>query len=209
MQEINLKNKARVMGDTVLEYKFEPIPLDPTSDECSFERHDVRVDVKRVNAIGKYHIYYKTKLQKSKKYHGSTKTFEDTVIAVERLFNGHHKAACRKVEQREAKKIDGQEFLKKLKVGTVLVSSWGYSMTIVDYYKVKQIKGNKITIVELNNVYPNNDNGSLSGSKVIAGDQECGEPKTYMIRGGQSLKISSSQYAYIWDGTPNYENRND
>jgi DNA-dependent RNA polymerase auxiliary subunit epsilon len=212
MQTVELVSGAKILKSAAgTEYKFEPVPNDPTREVCVIHRHNMTVTISKLLNVQpvQYRVFYQTKLQKSPRGQGTFNLFSNVIKCVEKLFNSQHKAACRKVEDRERNKLDGQEFLTKLKVGTILVSSWGYSMTIVDFYKVKQIKGNKITLIELNNEYPNNDNGSLSGSRVVAGNRECGEPKDYMIRGGHSLKISSSQYAHIWDGKPQYENRND
>jgi hypothetical protein len=152
---------------------------------------------------------YKTKLQKTPRTHGSSTDFQKAIESVEKIFNSQHKAECHKVERKERNKEENKKFLTSLKVGSILCNSWGYNMTIVDFYMVTKIKGSKVTLVELNNKYPNNDNGSLSGSKVVAGDvSERSEPKEYTVRGSR-VKINSSSSARLWDGQPMYENRND
>lgn len=194
-----------------VEYKFEPIPALPGREECTLERHNLTVNILRHTNMQpcKYSIMYKTRLQKTPRTHGSSIDFDKVVDAVEKIFNSQHKRECYKVEQKEQRKEDNKKFLASLKVGTILSSSWGYSMTIVDFFMVTKIKGSKVTLVEMNNKYPQNDNGSISGSRAIPGDVSSrSEPKEYMVRGDR-VNINSSSRASIWDGEPMYENRND
>ena len=192
-----------------LEYKFEPI--DEQRSKCVLERHDLEVMITRHTNIQpiRYTAFYKTKLQKTSRTHGQSNDFDKMITSIEKMFNSQHKSICYKLERKERDEEENKKFLASLKVGSILCSSWGYSMTIVDFFMVTKIKGSKVTLVELNNKYPNNDNGSLSGSKVVAGDVSTrSEPKEYMVRGSR-VKINSSSRAGLWDGQPMYENRND
>lgn len=91
------------------------------------------------------------------------------------------------------------------KVGDIVVSSWGYGQSNVDYYEVVAVSGASVTIREL-------------GKNVILGrgtDQVTplagvyvGEPMKRRVstsyEGTLSVKIDHN-YAYAWDGKPDHE----
>jgi hypothetical protein len=100
--------------------------------------------------------------------------------------------------------------------GKILVDSWGYSMTIVDYYKVVKDTGKTLQVQEI-------------GTKILDGGGMCGtcvldenivrDEKLYRVykridsNGNgylvSSLDKSSRHYLDIWDGQPNNYNKLD
>ena len=95
------------------------------------------------------------------------------------------------------------------KVGDILSSSWGYSMTIVSWYQVIKVTPKTITVKEIE-------------AKIIDGNGMHGEsipvPNLFSKRGlypeqsftrkvkGDYININESQTAWIWDGNPKYHN---
>lgn len=193
-----------------VEFKFEAAQI-AGNYNCSLERHNLSVDItyQERGSEDIFYIRHKTKRQRHKRSAGSSSDFQKVVNLIERTFNSHHKREVRDDEAKVKNKEQKGEFLNSLKPRLILCSSRGYSMTIVDFWRITKIKGSKVTLVELNNKYPDNDNGSLSGSKVVPGEVSTrSEPKEYTVRGSR-LKINDSSSASIWDGLPKYENRND
>jgi len=102
------------------------------------------------------------------------------------------------------KKAERREKLAKphkLQVGHILVSSWGYDQTNVDYYQVTALKGARS--VELRRI------GSVIDTDLI--DQGSCTPRLDDFRGDafvkrvdeyNSVKIESYAYARLWDGKP-------
>jgi len=89
----------------------------------------------------------------------------------------------------------------KIEKGDILVSVWGYSMTIVNWYKVVDTTPKMVKLQEI-------------GSKVVSGDGQEGwampdesytegEIITRKNKDGQ-VKINSSEYAEKWDGKAVY-----
>lgn len=95
-----------------------------------------------------------------------------------------------------------------LKEGDIMVSSWGYSMTFVDFYVVTKTTANSVTLEEI-------------GSKIVSGDGwggrvtadpsvRTGKLQTVRVDGkDNSCKVGRSHYASKWDGTDRYFNRCD
>lgn len=90
----------------------------------------------------------------------------------------------------------------ELKEGDVLYSTWGNEQTNVDFYQVVKVAGQRVTVREIES-----DTLSYSGSamtsKVTAkkGQFKAKEkPITRQVIYGKTIKISSYEYADLWDG---------
>lgn len=100
-------------------------------------------------------------------------------------------------------------------VGKVLVNSWGYSMTIVDFYKVVRETEKTVVVVPLKGGETKVE-GFLSGtvmpSEVIDGDKQF---RLYKRANGSeqcfagSLGSSVMHYLRLWDGRPEHFNHCD
>lgn len=101
-----------------------------------------------------------------------------------------------------------------IKVGDILTASWGYSMTIVEFYKVtKIISATKIEIVELGHIIGDCDCGG--GSYRMPDTKNCiGDPIQKIVSqsgyekqdGRWHVKINSSVNLTPWDGRAKYMN---
>jgi hypothetical protein len=97
------------------------------------------------------------------------------------------------------------------KVGDILVSSWGYDQTNVDFYKVTKLSpsGKSVTIVRINSEVTGT--GFMCGTSVPAVPHEVseyeGEPMTKRVNltsNGYSVNIASYASARLWNGQPRY-----
>ena len=100
---------------------------------------------------------------------------------------------------RKSRKSEGHP----LKVGRILVCSWGYDQTNTDFYEVTAITDCTATIRPI-------------GSRVAAGSKGCdyvaptpgkftGKPMTKRPTKDGAVRIASYASAYPWDGEPRYE----
>lgn len=96
-----------------------------------------------------------------------------------------------------------------LKVGQVLVSSWGYDQTNVDFYEIAELVGKRSAkIAKIAGMVcegaPENDYGDRG--KTIPSDspdRRTGEPFLVRIGPNGSVKVDH-HYAHPWDGAPLY-----
>lgn len=96
-----------------------------------------------------------------------------------------------KTEQKEKKKA----FKHTLKVGDLLVSSWGYEQTNIDYYQVTALIGS--TMVEVREISQSRrDEGFMQGRTTPVPDCFIGAPKKYKVQEGNCIKIASYAYAH-------------
>lgn len=95
------------------------------------------------------------------------------------------------------------------KVNDILVCSWGFDQTNVDFYKVIGISssGKSITIQRINSEVK--ENGFMCGSSVPSVPHTVsnhrGEPLTKRVKiidNSYCVNISSYSTAYLWDGKP-------
>lgn len=100
-----------------------------------------------------------------------------------------------------------------LKVGDILYSSWGYDQTNVNFYQVTNIVGkNSVEIREISSrVYSQESTYDYVVavkdaflSPQYEGDKR-GETMLKRARPDNSVKVSHSQTAWLWDGKPCYE----
>lgn len=98
-----------------------------------------------------------------------------------------------------------------IKAGDILFDTWGYSMTIVDYYKVtKIVSPSKIEIVKIGCKVIDTDRG---GGEHLMPDPE-NELRERMVKqvvknrydGSWYIKISESVRLRPWDGRAHYQN---
>lgn len=88
-----------------------------------------------------------------------------------------------------------------LKVGDILMCSWGYDQTNVDYYQVVALKGK--TMISAREIGASYTDGY--SHVVPVKDKFIGEAKTYRVNGqNNSIAAYSFASAYPWDGRPEY-----
>lgn len=101
--------------------------------------------------------------------------------------------AKRKRDQRKAKQA---ELAEKLKPGTVLVRSWGYDQTNVDYFRViTQKSPTQFWVVPV-------ASNRIETERVIPTGEVNGDPVIGRLS-GERVVINGEHFS-IWSGTPNY-----
>lgn len=105
----------------------------------------------------------------------------------------------------EAEKERNEKYLKvkeEYQAGKVLVCSWGYEQTQVDFYLIQERKGETLTLVPLaseRTVEDLGDRGTcLPTEKVI------GEPFKKRLGKFGGVNLESYKYASLHDGKPKY-----
>lgn len=97
----------------------------------------------------------------------------------------------RKASARKAR----AEYKHTLKVGDVLVSSWGYDQTNIDYYEVTRIIGSKmVEVCEIGQ--ERTETGFMSGECIPAVGRYIGKPMRVRVGEGNSVRVSSCATAY-------------
>lgn len=121
-----------------------------------------------------------------------------------------------RVDNLEAEKASLEQMEASLdpsvpKVGDILYSSWGYGMTIVDFFKVIKVSpsGKSITLQELESDIV--EGSGYDGYKMPSKheDRRKSPIKNKRVspgRDGYSVKINQSANAYKWDGKKKYFN---
>lgn len=89
-----------------------------------------------------------------------------------------------------------------LQVGHVLVSSWGYEQTNVNFYQVTRVTGSRMVEVRAIRSVDAGATGSMSGYVVPAIDDFTGEPMRKNADKWGGVKISDCQRGSLWNGRP-------
>jgi hypothetical protein len=95
---------------------------------------------------------------------------------------------------------------RNLVVGDIMVSSWGYEQTNVDYYQVVELVGQqsvKVRRIAAESL-GETGNGMADYCMPVKDKFIKNETVTYRVSYGTSIAISSYQTAKKWDGTKNY-----
>lgn len=116
-------------------------------------------------------------------------------------------------ESADYRKKDASADNSAFEVGHILANTWGYSMTLVDFYEVVGKRGKTILqLRELGHTVVSGEAG-YQGSVIPALGEYAGEMFERRVQGKPSdprVKISDGQgSAYLWDGKPCYFNRMD
>ena len=111
-------------------------------------------------------------------------------------------------QERKAKEKAERLKPHSLKVGDIMVCSWGYDQTNVDFYKVKRLVGK--SMVELIGIRSANIDDSYEAHgmacKVIPlPKEEYGEPFKKKSNSSNCVRMTSNSSASLWDGKPQYK----
>lgn len=88
-------------------------------------------------------------------------------------------------------------------VGDVLVSSWGYDQTNVDFYKVTRVTRGTVDLVEIGCEEVKEKGGRGCEYVIPQPDVVIGQPSTRRP-GRHGVKINGYRHASKWSGTPQY-----
>ena len=90
----------------------------------------------------------------------------------------------------------------ELKIGDILVCSWGYDQTNIDYYKIVKTTARTAEIVSIGKKIVE----ASQGYDHVAADpeRELSKPSRHVVN-NNSVRINSFSWAYPWNGNPKYE----
>lgn len=106
-------------------------------------------------------------------------------------------------EWKEKRKSDSarhrDEFLAKLSPGVILVNSWGYEQTNVDFYQIISVSGRKVRFQRIASRTVR-ETGWASGTCVACPNEFIGEVRETIVRGA-GLKLNDwDSVCTFWDG---------
>jgi len=92
-----------------------------------------------------------------------------------------------------------------LKVGDILVSSWGSDQTNIDYYQVTGLRGMTQVVIQEIGAATVHSSGSSDYTKPLPGYfLENSKPMVKIPRADGAIHLTSRIRAYPWDGMPNF-----
>jgi hypothetical protein len=114
-------------------------------------------------------------------------------------------------KQEQKVKNAGIDATKIYQIGDIVVNTWGWEQTNVDFYKVTKVTARQIEVVEIGDKNVEGSDGFMS-AMVMPDVDNVGE-KTYKLRvkagwGNDSHSLSNpASYYYFrkWDGRPEYK----
>jgi hypothetical protein len=95
------------------------------------------------------------------------------------------------------------------KVGDILVSSWGYDQTNIDWYKVVAVTKASIRIVQISGRTVEQNGPSdrvMPNTEEVPNPADKGALKRFRLsEKGYSVSINSYANAYLWDGNARHQ----
>jgi hypothetical protein len=113
------------------------------------------------------------------------------------------KATFAEKERRKQEKLD---FKHEFDVGDILVSSWGYDQTNVEFFQVTKVLSPKM--IEIRAIMQEVERSATGADYVVAvKDKFVQGEKTLrkLVSPGHNVKLTSYSYAHKWDGKPQYQ----
>ena len=105
-----------------------------------------------------------------------------------------------KCRQQQNRRTENRTKPRKLQVGHILKSSWGYDQTNVDFYQVTGLIGS--TMVELRKVAAvSKETASMQGTCVPDVDTFTGDPIRRRAD-GDGVRIDDVRWASLWNARP-------
>jgi hypothetical protein len=139
-------------------------------------------------------IGFKAKAGKAFFHHGfaNTAAREKTVTK--------YLADARAAEDRKAEYKAERKQAPKLKVGDILVASWGYEQTNIDFYEVVEMVGQLSVKIRKIKSESTRTVGFMSEYVKAVPGAYCSDEMVRRVAYGDSVKIDSSSIARLWDG---------
>ncbi len=126
------------------------------------------------------------------------KSVEDMMVYINEKITCYQHFQELKAKERASRR----GFETSIKVGDILVSSWGWEQTNVDFYQVVERRG-KTTVLLRKISRTVTETGYMSGEAMPVKDNFIGdEVLKKRVQKGEVVKISDSQRAYPWGGKP-------
>jgi hypothetical protein len=96
-------------------------------------------------------------------------------------------------------------FQHNFKEGDILVSSWGYDQTNIDFYQVTKIIGKAIEIREIEKKMLSGKSNAYQDAVVPVPNHFSGPPMRKIPKNNDCVGLTSFSSACKWDGNPEFE----
>jgi hypothetical protein len=151
-----------------------------------------------------------------KDYRGKNLSKEDAFKMIGDLLKNKENGSTEEKKEKQVKKTPKAAKPKindnpLVHVGDIFRFSFGYDMTINQYYKVLSTKGKKAQVVEIGTKWVTGSPG-YTGEVIPDPDNEVDEPTTALIKDDGNIRVKMyDRYhtAYPDSGSPSYENHMD
>ena len=122
---------------------------------------------------------------------------------IEKFIENYKARLKMKAEAKAAAKDKRAELAASIEAGDIYYTSWGYDQTNVDFYKVIEVKGQKVTLIEIGSKVV--DTFGLAVDCVVADPEaEKGESFNKMVSKYGTFNIASYASASKWNGAPKH-----
>jgi len=94
----------------------------------------------------------------------------------------------------------------EIKIGDILVCSWGYEQTNIDFYQIIKLTDKTVTVRQIKSRILEQDSG-FGGTVEPIKDMFAGEPFRRKIKSHSNnicIKITDFSSASLWDGKPEH-----
>ncbi len=112
-----------------------------------------------------------------------------------------------RADRKALERAERRAFSHSLKVGDILVYSWGYEQTNIDYFQVTAVpSGKAVRVREIGGqMTPDGATGPMSGHCVPVPDSFKKDEKEVLkrVRLGNHISMDHGS-AHLWEGRPNY-----
>lgn len=122
---------------------------------------------------------------------------------LERQVNETVKSRSQSLEYKQQRQNERTQFQHTLKEGDILVSSWGYDQTNIDFYEVVGVLPKAVVIREIASRIDHEERGAEYVVPVPG--KYTGPAMRKLVRQGNSVRIESYASASLWDGRPRYQ----
>jgi hypothetical protein len=111
------------------------------------------------------------------------------------------------LESKRQRQEEKNNFVHGLKPGDIMVCSWGYDQTNIDYYQVTEVRGKNVVLREISKKVVG-DSGGSSERVMPVPDSFIGEPLLKRPSGSSGkpyVRVTSYSSAHLWDGKPDHQ----
>lgn len=111
------------------------------------------------------------------------------------------------LDSKQKRQEEKANFVHGLKPGDIMVCSWGYDQTNIDFYQITEVRGKSVVIREIASKIVGGQ-GSPSERVMPVPDHFVGEPMLKRPSGSAghpTVKVTSFSSAHPWDGQPEHQ----
>lgn len=172
-----------------------PPTLTPEGTDLAIYSWDSEIDSPRYGRVTRYHAvaFYGKANKPLWNYVFGTAAARQAEI--EGTIEGRRKTVAYKTERAEARRT----YQHGLRPGSILVTSWGYDQTNVDFYEVVEVRGKTVVVREIGS-----KSAGERGDRVLPDPgRYVGPPMKKVVGEGDNVKIEH-HYARPWTGGAEY-----